>query len=300
MTDLERIDEQQWRAAGQYGQHRGHRIFFRDSDPADARPALILIHGFPTASWDWAPIWPALCERYRVIAQDMIGFGWSDKPRNYAYSIMDQADLHEGLLSDLGVRKALVLAHDYGDTVAQELLARDLERRKAGQPGFEIQALCLLNGGLFPELHRARLIQKLLNSPIGGLVSALSSERVFRRSFSAVFGPQTQPSPADLASFWAMMLHQNGHRISHLLIRYIRDRRRHRARWVGALQQAVQPLRLINGLLDPVSGAHMVQRYRELVPDPDVVELPGVGHYPQVEAPQEVLEAALAFFDAQA
>ena len=64
----------------------------------------------------------------------MIGFGWSDKPRNYAYSIMDQADLHEGLLSDLGVRKALVLAHDYGDTVAQELLARDLEPAGPASP----------------------------------------------------------------------------------------------------------------------------------------------------------------------
>ena len=57
------------------------------------------------------------------------------------------------------------------------------------------------------------------------------------------------------------------------------------------------PMRFINGLLDPVSGAHMVERYRELIPGPDVIELEGIGHYPQVEAPGRVLEAFFAFHD---
>ena len=75
------------------------------------------------------------------------------------------------------------------------------------------------------------------------------------------------------------------------------ERRRHRERWVGALQTTVVPLRVIDGLEDPVSGAHMVARYRELVPHPDVVELDGIGHYPQVEDPQGVVRAFLAFHD---
>ena len=55
-------------------------------------------------------------------------------------------------------------------------------------------------------------------------------------------------------------------------------------RWVGALLQSDVPLRLVDGALDPVSGAHLAERYRELVPNPDVVLLPDVGHYPQLEA----------------
>jgi pimeloyl-ACP methyl ester carboxylesterase len=81
------------------------------------------------------------------------------------------------------------------------------------------------------------------------------------------------------------------------LIGYMDARRRHRARWVGALVHGSVPLRLVNGLEDPISGAHMVARYRELIPSPDVVALAGVGHYPQLEAPDAVLEAALEFFD---
>jgi pimeloyl-ACP methyl ester carboxylesterase len=52
---------------------------------------------------------------------------------------------------------------------------------------------------------------------------------------------------------------------------------------------------LIDGLADPISGEHMVQRYRELVPNADVCELPKIGHYPQIEAPDRVLDGYLEF-----
>jgi pimeloyl-ACP methyl ester carboxylesterase len=80
------------------------------------------------------------------------------------------------------------------------------------------------------------------------------------------------------------------------LIGYIAERRAHRERWVGALVDTQVPIRLINGLADPVSGAHMLVRYRELVAQPNIVELPGVGHYPQVEAPDAVVHAIRAHF----
>ena len=81
----------------------------------------------------------------------------------------------------------------------------------------------------------------------------------------------------------------------HRLIRYIVERRENRSRWVGALQQANCPIRLIDGLDDPVSGKHMVERYRELIPRADVVELAGCGHYPQLEKPEDVLKKYAEF-----
>lgn len=77
------------------------------------------------------------------------------------------------------------------------------------------------------------------------------------------------------------------------------ERRTHRERWVGALLTTKVPMRLVDGALDPVSGAHLAARYRDLVPDPDVVLLPRVGHYPQVEDPAGVLAAYLAFSQAR-
>src|SRR5690554_6242724 len=132
-----------WREAGLTYSHREQAIFYRDSNPRGGDPVLLLIHGFPTASWDWHRVWPALTARFgRVLAADMIGFGFSAKPRRYPYSIFDQADLQEGLLRAAGVARAHILAHDYGDTVAQELLARHEDRRARGDTSLAIASCC--------------------------------------------------------------------------------------------------------------------------------------------------------------
>lgn len=279
-----------WRAEGRRFEHREHAIFYRVSGGGEA--ALLLIHGFPTAAWDWHRLWPALRERFaRVVAADMVGFGYSAKPRDYSYSIHDQADLQEALLRGLGVRRYHVLSHDIGDAVAQELLARRLE----GTRSPELLSICLLNGGLFSEAYHPRRIQRLLASPVGAVVAALVNERGFQRGFRRLFGQRTRPEPAELHEFWSLIDHDGGAAILHKLSGYIEERRRFRERWVGALQRADVPLRLVAGGADPISGAQMVARYRELVPRPDTVELPDIGHYPQIEAPEAVLEAFLEF-----
>jgi pimeloyl-ACP methyl ester carboxylesterase len=285
---------EEWRNGGRTYVHRGHEIFYRDEGDG---PPLVLIHGFPTASWDWNRIWPALRARFRVVAPDLIGFGFSAKPAGYPYSIFDQAQLVVDLVNSLGIRSAHVLAHDYGDTVAQELLARDSEGAIAGRPFLEIASMCFLNGGLFPETHRARPVQKLLAMPVvGALLSRLSNRKRFAVEFARVFGSRTQPSRQEMDEFWHLVRLRDGHRRSHELIHYMEERRKYRERWVGALVHTRVPLRVIDGPADPVSGRHMAERYRELVPRPDVVILDdAIGHYPQVEAPQAVLEYYLAF-----
>jgi len=250
------LSVEQWRERRHFSTLRGREIVCVDSGELD-EPVIFLIHGFPTSSWDWVPIWAALNETYRLVALDMLGFGFSDKPHAHRYSIMEQADLCEALLTDRKLARFHVLAHDYGDTVAQELLARQNEGKGVG--GW--LSVCFLNGGLFPETHQARLIQKLLLSPLGPLIN-----------------------------------YKHGKHIFHNLITYMSDRKQHRERWVGALQNSIVPIGLINGSMDPVSGAHMVVRYREVISrDHFTVELPTIGHYPQVEAPAEVVKAYLRF-----
>lgn len=284
-----------WRSNGQRFTHRGHQIFWRPGGTGSAG-ALLCLHGFPTASWDWHVLWPQLCEQFaRVLAPDFIGFGWSAKPQHYDYTIADQADLCEQLLREQGIERFHVLAHDYGDTVAQELLARDAERRAAGDRSLMIDSVCLLNGGLFPESHRPRPIQRLLASPLGPLVGRFGTERTFAHSLAAVFGPDSTPGPEEMHRFWLLWCSKHGKRNGHKLMGYMAERRAHRQRWVGALVHPQVPVRVIDGLRDPVSGARMVRRYRQLVDEPDVVELPTVGHYPQLEAPQDTLRAFQEF-----
>ncbi|MEO8702932.1 MAG: alpha/beta hydrolase [Kofleriaceae bacterium] len=271
-----------WRARGDFFDWNGHRIFFRVEGTGEP---LLLVHGFPTASWDWWAVWPALVAKFRLLALDGIGFGFSAKPRDFTYTIAKQADLYEALLAREGVTSYRLLAHDYGLTVAQELLAR----------GSGITRACLLNGGLFPETHRPVLTQKLLASPLGPLVARLSSYRTFAKTMRRIWGHQPL-ADAEARAMWQLVTTNNGMAVMPKLIGYMEERRRNRARWVGAIVDAKVPIRVIDGLVDPVSGANMVARYRELVAKPDVVELPTVGHYPQVEAPDAVVKAALDFF----
>lgn len=286
-----RLSIEQWRDRGHFAELHGHRMFCVDTGELD-KPAIFLIHGFPTSSWDWVPMWSALNETHRLVTMDLLGFGFSEKPNPHRYSIHEQADLCEAVVDDRKLDSFHVLAHDYGDTVAQELLARQNE----GTGTANWLSVCFLNGGLFPETHHARLIQKLLLSPLGSLVNKLSNKRTFERSFSAVFGRNTKPSREELDSFWTLINENDGKHVFHNLITYMSDRKHHRERWVKALQEAEVPIALINGSADPVSGAHMVVRYREVVsPDHYVAELPDVGHYPQVEAPGETLDAYLRF-----
>ena len=277
----------QWRSSGHFLNVDGQQVFYKTEGTG---PVLLLIHGYPTASFDWAKIWPKLTTQFHCVTLDMPGFGFSDKsPKKYL--IKEQADAISEVIRHLGITSAHVLSHDYGDTVAQEMMAQQLENDLA----FRIESLHLLNGGLFPETHRALPIQKLLLSPIGGLLIRFLNKNAIRKSMHNIFGPNTPPSDQDINDFWTLISTNNGHQHMHLLLDYMKQRKQYRERWVSALQNANAPLRLTAGMADPISGAHMVARYKQLIPNADVIELDQIGHYPQIESAEAVVKSITSF-----
>ena len=281
------MDTQGWQDKANYFDFQGHQIAYWTGGDASATP-LLLVHGFPTCAWDWVPTWETLGSKHHLIACDMLGFGLSDKPKS-GYSIHRQTDLQEALLTHLGISEYDALVHDYGVSVGQELLARQQDGSGAAGLGKTV----FLNGGIFPDQHRPRPMQKLGVSPFGFLLGLLFSRKGFGKSFSEVFGPNTQPSEAELDDFWTFISHKGGNRIMHKLLHYIADRVEHKARWEAALVGAQGKIGLINGALDPVSGKHAYDKWRDVVPNARHHLLPSVGHYPQVEAPGEVAAKAL-------
>lgn len=282
---------QRWKAAGRWFDHLGFEVFHRVEG---AGPHLLLVHGYPFSSFDWSLIWPALTERFEVVAPDMLGMGFSAKPVRYDYSVHHHADMHEALLTSMGVTECHVLAHDIGDSVAQELLARG---------HLSIKSITWLNGGLFYEAYTPRLIQRLLSTtPLGDVVARWSrvilTDSVLDRTLDELFGPDTKPSPRLLEQFHQIMDYNDGRRVTHKVGRFVLDRYHHRDRWVRAMRDTKVPMRLVNGPIDPNSGRHMADRYRELIPNPDVVMLGDrIGHWPQIEDPDGVLRAFLDFVD---
>ena len=277
MIATERIED--WFAAGERVDAGGHRLFERVAGPRDA-PWLTFLHGFPTCSWDWSPVTDGLGETRRLLMFDFLGFGDSDKPPDHVYSIHEQADLTEALWRRHGVRRTALIVHDYGVSVGQELLARRID----GRLEVEIERIAFLNGGLYPDIHRALLVQKLLlHDRAGPLLSRTLNEKGLARGLRRVFAHA--PSGEELHQHWLGLSRRGGARIQHRLIRYIDDRREHERRWTGALERTDMPRRFVWGMLDPVSGAHMAERIAERVPAGELHALADVGHYPQVEAP---------------
>jgi len=229
-----------------------------------------------------------------VIAPDMLGFGYSDKPNGFKYTIHHQARMHEALLNYLDVQDCHILAHDYGDTVTQELLAAFQDRKSSNDHSLNYHSICFTNGGLFPEMHRPVLTQKLLDSPIGFLFNKGLNRASLRKNFDKIFGTE-KASDQEIDEFYAIMNYKNGRSNMHRLIKYMRDRKQHRDRWVSAMQNAEIPLRLIDGPLDPISGRHLVDYYQKMIPNPDTVVIEGAGHYPQTERPEELLRHYFEF-----
>ena len=293
------IELEQWKAAGHYFDHLGFDIFYRREGSG---PELLLIHGYPFNSFDWQPIWSQLTDRFTVTAPDMIGMGFSAKPTAYEYTVPDHADMHEALLAHLGIGHAHVLAHDLGDSVGQELLAR-MYFGQQSYAAWRIDSITWLNGGLFNEAYTPRAMQKLMSrTPLGDLMSPLQgsplSRRLLEPTLNEMFGPNTRPSPELMAKFHQILDYNDGKRVLHKVGRFLDDRYRHRNRWVRAMRETDVPMRLIDGPVDPNSGAHMAARYREVIPDADVVMLADdIGHWPQIEAPDAVLRHFLEFLE---
>ncbi|XP_006088406.1 mesoderm-specific transcript homolog protein [Myotis yumanensis] len=292
-----------WKLSGKYFTYKGLRIFYQDSFGVVGSPEIVvLLHGFPTSSYDWYKIWEGLTHRFhRVIALDFLGFGFSDKPRPHHYSIFEQASIVEALLQHLGLqnRRVNLLSHDYGDIVAQELLYR-FKQNRSGR--LTIKSLCLSNGGIFPETHHPLLLHKILKD--GGLLSPILTRMlnffVFSRGLvPPVFGPYTRPSENELWDMWATIRHNDGNLIVDSLLQYINQRKKFRRRWVGALASVTIPIHFIYGPFDPVHPyPEFLELYRKTLPRSTVSILDDhISHYPQLEDPMGFLNAYMGFIN---
>ncbi|MGB2711759.1 MAG: alpha/beta hydrolase [Conexibacter sp.] len=283
-------DVERWRAAGAIEEVAGHRLYVQRRDGNG--PLLLLLHGFPSSSYDWRELL-ALRPARAALAFDFLGFGLSDKPRDHEYTLAWQADAAEQLVRSAGSPPVFLVAHDMGTSVATELMAREL----AGRQQIEIAGALLFNGSILLDRASPTIGQKLLRSRLGPLFARLTNERSFRLQFGRIFSQAHPLSVQEAADQWCLLAHAGGQRIGHLLVNYMAERERYTERWHGAFRDWPGRLSLTWGLEDPVATTAVLDGLRGLRPGVPVVELPGIGHYPQLERPEllaDVLDDVLA------
>ena len=270
-----------WRRGGEQFSFRGHSIFVRRR--AGEGPTLVLLHGFPTSSYDFRGLLDALPDR-PALAFDYLGFGLSDKPRDHDYTLRWQADLAEALAPEEAV---VLVAHDIGTSVATELMARAID----GELGMALAAVVVLNGSIVQDVASPTLGQRILASPAGPAFARMMSERGFRLQFGRIFSDAHPLSRDEAADQWSLITHARGRLVLPLAIGYMDERRRLADRWHGAFRDWPGPLSLAWGMRDPVATPAVLAALRDLRPEAPVRELADVGHYPQIEDPAAVAAA---------
>jgi pimeloyl-ACP methyl ester carboxylesterase len=251
---------------------------------------LVLLHGFPASSFEWAHVEPLAARRHTVVTFDFLGYGASEKPRGHRYSVFEQADLTQEFIEALGLDTITLVAYDYGAIVATELLAR--ERTLP----FKINRCVFLNAGLYSGQYRPRLVQRASLWPVAGSLLARSlNKRQFVRSWSRVFSPE-HPLDHDLAGlhYRALRAGRPDSDLTARLLRYIPERAAHRDRFEPVFTETSVPLSFLWGMRDPVSGRGVAQELCGRKPDADFVRYPDLGHCPHIEAPERVVADILA------
>jgi pimeloyl-ACP methyl ester carboxylesterase len=253
------------------------RIFVRHK--GEGTP-LLLLHGFPASSFEWAAVESELARHHQVITFDFLGYGASDKPAGHQYSVFEQADLTVAIIARYAPTGVSVVAYDYGAIVATELLAR----------GVDMHRVIFSNAGLFAARYRPRLAQRLSLVPVvGALLAKVFTESVFIKTWGEVFSTE-HPLDRNLAAQHYRALRENdpGRDIQRKLLRYIPERAEHTARFERALTTTSVPLSFLWGMQDPVSGAPIAEEIRTHLPAADLVKYADAGHCPHIEIPDRV------------
>lgn len=287
------VDE--WEDRGRRLDINGRSVFVVDV-PGDVErnEPLLLIHGFPTSSFDWRALIDPLARDRRVVTFDFPGFGLSSKPSDVRYSLFDQASVAEEVARRLGITRAAVVSHDMGDSIAAELYARAIE----GKLGFEVTRRVLTNGSIYIEMANLSPGQQMLLAmdDVALPRDAAPTEETFGPSIEAIFGDRA-PSRDELHAQWELLAREDGHTILPRTIRYIEERRVHEGRWIKALREHPAPVTVSWGDADPIAVFAMAERFCSERPGTPLVRLDGVGHFPMIEAPErlyDAIEAALA------
>jgi pimeloyl-ACP methyl ester carboxylesterase len=262
----------------------GHRLSYRRRGFG---ASVLMLHGFPTWSFDYAEVAANLEKDHDTVTLDFLGYGASDKPKPYRYSVTESADLVEELVQKLGLKAIHMVAHDYGAIVCQELLDR---HRRHVLP-FDIAHVFIMNSGIVYKAYRPTRLQKFLRIPLlGGILARHISPERLRAALDRLMGGN-KTTDIQFGDLWYGISLRNGHKLSNLLIRYNNERDVHHARWEWALRSWKGPLTLMWGLMDPVSGSAVLEQARETLPTAKVVALTNVGHFPMIEDPLSVATA---------
>ncbi len=254
----------------------GVRVHYQEAGRSDA-PPMILIHGFASSNLVWSKVLLELAAAdFRVIAPDLLGYGYSGKPRELDYTIGSQARMIVGLLKQLGIERAAVVGSSYGGAVAVTI-ALD-------KP--ELVAKLVLVGAVTNNAPTRYMLMRLFSSPIiGDILSPLlvGSRRLLRARMKRVYDRHAWELDERRVHARHLPLQTRG---THRAI--IRTVRRWDAERVSRDAHLItQPTLLLWGDQDREVPLENGERLQERLPNSRLLVFKECGHLPHEEYPEE-------------
>ena len=284
-----------WVAQGRYSEFNGNKIFVHASGPrSNDGTGVLIVHGYPGSSWDWEAVVAIVGKKARVVVPDMIGFGQSGKPKTGTYkdhySLMTQADMYEAIAKEEGLTNVILVAHDMGQTVGCELMARHDE----GKLSFKIKHVIIVNGStLVDMIELAEMQVELLKLPDKALTEHMDFDH-FREGLRPTFSKEHAATEETLDIMTAQVFANDGDLVMAQILRYLDERREFYDRWVGALTGfRTAPMSVYWGTQDPVALEVMADRIKLWRPVTDLHKWPDVAHWPSIEVPDRLAKAIL-------
>lgn len=279
-----------WKSKGNFFEIGNNKLWYMIHNPY-AIKTICVLHGYPTCSYDYKKLLNYFPE-HRIILHDHIGFGLSDKPQYDKYLLKDQASRALELYKYLDLKKVTIFAHDYGTSVATEILARDNE----GVLTIDIENLILSNGSMLIDMSQLRPIQKMLKSQLlGPLVARFASQNTFIRNMKNIWSNPKNIDVEELKILWSLLLLNNGRKILPQVTRYIDQRYENYERWIGALKQTEKEILILWAEDDPVAVIEMATKLESYIKNNTKVTIPNSGHYPMIETPEIFSQCILEF-----
>lgn len=179
----------------------GMRVFYREAGPASA-PVVLLPHGYPCSSYEFRNFMPALGDRWRTVAPDFPGCGYSDTPDGFAYDFDGYAGFLERFVDALGIGRFALYLHDFGSQIGLRLAIRQ-PRRIAG--------LIIQNGDIYEDQLGPKYapLQAYFRNPTKAARAKLAeavSEEGFRDEFLNGAGERAERISPDLWTLhWGLM-----------------------------------------------------------------------------------------------
>lgn len=263
-----------------------------------ANPAILLVHGYPTSSFDFALLMDNLSTDYYVCALDTPGYGFSDKPRQgFDYSIFDDARLVDAYIREVAeLDEFVLLTHDKGDSVGLALL--QIYQSYAERP-YTITQHVITNGNIYLPLAQLHVGQRALLDPTTGPAVALvlTGDRFANGLAESAYASAL--SQVEVESLASIFDYQDGTRLQHEIIQYLDERAEHEVTWLETLAASEIPTTLIWGEQDEIAPPAVPDFVWETAlenretPASDW-RIPCADHYLQVDKPAMVADIVRA------